>query len=103
MWFHPGMTGAKKLLVVAAGLIVLGVLAFVLQPGEPAGECVPEGAPSSGFVDSESGCPISNESYAEIADYRSSPKPFRIVGLVLVVAGLGVGITGIVKQVRSSP
>ena len=97
------MSAAKKLLVIAAGLIVLGVLAFVLQPGEPAGECALEGSPSSGWVDEESGCPISIESYEEIADYRSSPKPFRIVGLVLVVAGLGVGVTGIVKQVRSGP
>lgn len=84
-------------------LVVLGVLAIVLQPGPPEGECVAEGAPSSGFVDSDSGCAISDESYAEIADYNSSPKPFRIVGLLLVLAGVVTAVVTLVRSRRSGP
>lgn len=73
-----------KLLAVAGALIVLGVLAFMLQPGAPEGECAPEGATqTSGFQDAESGCPLTIESADEIMDYNSAPKPFRIAGLVL--------------------
>ena len=93
-----GMTSkAKKLLIVAAALVVAGVLAFALQPGEPEAVCVQEGTPSSGFVDEDQGgCPISIESYEEIADYRSAPKPFRIAGLLLLVAGVGAGVAALV-------
>lgn len=94
-------TTRSKLFAVAAALVLLGVVLFALQPGEPEGECVTDGGPSSGFVDSDSGCPISIESYEEIADYRSSAKPFRIAGLVFVLAGVGVAITGAVKKPRS--
>lgn len=90
------------MLAIAAGLIALGVVAFVLQPGPPDPVCVEQGTPSSGFEDSESGCPISMESFEEISDYNSAPKPFRIAGLLLVVVGLAVGVVGLVKGRRGS-
>jgi hypothetical protein len=91
------MATKAKLLVAAAALVVVGILLIFLQPGPPAGECVAEGEPSSGFVDDDSGCPISIESYEEISDYESAPKPFRIAGLLVVVIGLGVGGYALVK------
>lgn len=91
----------RTLLVVGAVLVLLGVLAFALQPGEPKAECTAENGPTSGFVDEEQDCPISIESWNEIADYRSSPKPLRIAGLVLVVAGVGTAIAGGVSARRS--
>jgi hypothetical protein len=87
---------ARTLLLAAVALIVVGVLAFVLQPGEPDSVCAPDGAPTSGFVDTEKDCGITQESFNEIADYRSSPKPFRIAGLVLVLAGVGTGVASLV-------
>ncbi|RYJ05199.1 MAG: hypothetical protein EON52_12805 [Actinomycetales bacterium] len=88
---------------MAVVLVVVGVLAILLQPGPPDGECVPDGTPSSGFTDSDSGCAISQESYDKIADYNSSPKPFRIVGLVLILAGIVVGVVTLVRRRRSGP
>ncbi len=85
----------KVLLLLAAALVVLGVVSILLQPGPPDSECVPEGQPSSGFVDEEKDCNISIESWEEIADHNSSPKPFRIVGLLLIVIGVGTGIASI--------
>ncbi|WP_121254832.1 hypothetical protein [Nocardioides ferulae] len=94
---------AKTRIWLALGLLLmlLGVVVFLLQPGPPDGECVPEGAPSSGWVISD--CPMSEESYAEIRDYETSPKPFRIAGLILVVTGLAALVVGFVTGRRSSP
>ncbi|WP_375000496.1 hypothetical protein [Aeromicrobium sp. CTD01-1L150] len=86
----------KILLLVAGALVALGVVAFVLQPGPPDGECVPDGQPSSGYVDEESGCNISIESFEEIMDHESSPKWFRIAGLLLVVAGVVTAVAAFV-------
>lgn len=87
------------LLMTAVGLIVAGLLfMFVVPTGEPELECAEDTTRTSGFVDDESGCPISIESYDEYQDWESSPKPTRIIGLVLVVAGLGAGITAAVKK-----
>jgi uncharacterized membrane protein len=92
-----------KLLAVAGALIVLGVLAFMLQPGAPEGECAPEGATqTSGFQDAESGCPLTIESADEIMDYNSAPKPFRIAGLVLVLAGIATAVVALVRG-RNKP
>jgi hypothetical protein len=91
----------KALLALAAGLLVLAALSFLfLNPAEPEAECVAEGAPSSGFVDEESGCPISIESYEEIAEYRSSAKPGRIAGVGLGVVALGVGVFALTRRER---
>jgi hypothetical protein len=91
------MATKAKLLVAAAALVVLGIVLILLQPGPPAGVCVAEGEPSSGFVDDDSGCPISIESYEEINDYETGPKPFRIAGILVIVVGLGVGGYALVK------
>ncbi|RZQ63244.1 hypothetical protein [Amycolatopsis suaedae] len=91
----------RKLFFVAAALLVLGIASFLLQPGGPDTECATPGGPTSGFYDQEKGCPVSSESMREVADYNSSPKIFRIAGVVLVVAGAGVGIAGLVSMSRS--
>lgn len=89
------------LLGVAGALLLLGVLSFVLQPGPPDPECAPAGAPSSGFVAEDNpDCAISIESFAEIKEYETSPKLFRIAGLGLVLAGLVVGVVSVVKRSR---
>lgn len=95
------MASKQKFLVIAAVLLVAGVLSFLLQPGAPDPECVTDGGPSSGFVDGD--CQISIESYEEIRDYETGPKPFRILGLVLVVAGLGVGAYGLTRKGDAAP
>ncbi|MGJ9413313.1 hypothetical protein ACHAAC_11460 [Aeromicrobium sp. CF4.19] len=84
------------LLAVAAALVVLGALSIVLQPGPPESECVPDDVPSSGFVDEEKDCNISQESWEEISEHNSSPKPFRIVGALLVLAGLVTAVVALV-------
>jgi uncharacterized protein involved in exopolysaccharide biosynthesis len=82
----------RGLLIAAAVLVVAGVVAFALQPGEPTPVCARDGAPTSGFVDeAQDDCPISVESWAEISDYRSEPKVFRVAGLVLLVGGVALG------------
>lgn len=87
------------LLGVAGGLLLLGVLSFVLQPGPPDPECAAPGAPSSGFVDEDNpDCAITIESFEEIREYETSPKLFRIAGAGLVLAGLVVGVIGLVKR-----
>jgi hypothetical protein len=87
------------LLAVAGGLLLLGVLSFALQPGPPDPECAAPGAPTSGFVDEDNpDCAITIESFAEIRDYETSPKLFRIAGAGLLLAGLVVGVFGIVKR-----
>ena len=85
--------------VVAAVLVVLGIIAFPLQNvGEPKAECAAKGAPSSGFVDDDSGCPITTESYNEIREYESGPKLFRIAGLFLIVGGVGVAGYAVIRK-----
>ena len=86
----------KRLLAVAAALVVVGVVVILLQPGPPEAECVPEGTPSSGFVDTDKDCPISQESWDEISEWNSSPKPFRIAGALLVLVGIVTGVVALV-------
>lgn len=87
----------KMLLLVAGGLVILGVVSILLQPGPPDSECVPDGQPSSGWIDEEKDCNISIESYEAIADHNSSPKPWRIAGLLLIIAGVATGLVALVK------
>jgi len=85
--------------VAAAVLVVLGIIAFPLQNvGEPKAECAAAGAPSSGFVDDDSGCPITIESYNEIREFESGPKLWRIAGIVLIVSGLAVAGYGLTRK-----
>jgi hypothetical protein len=54
--------------------------------------CAEPGAPTSGFVAEDNpNCAITIESYNEIRDYETSPKLFRIAGLILVL-GQGPGV-----------
>lgn len=92
------MTTKLKLLVLAAVLIVLGVGLFVWAPPEPETECATDPLKTSGFVDEEKGCEVSIESMDRIMESRSGPQWDNIGGLVLVVGGLAVGITGLVKK-----
>lgn len=92
------------LLGIAGALLLLGALSFVLQPGPPDPKCADAGAPTSGFVaEDDPNCAITIESYAEIRDYETSPKPFRIVGAGLVLTGLVVGVVGLTRRSRPSP
>ena len=105
------MQKSRSLLGIAGLLLVLGVVSFVAQPvldAKPDAECVKESSasngivPSSGFLDEEQdNCPISIESWKKIEDWNSKPKPFRIAGLVLVLAGLVTGGVAIVRGRRA--
>ena len=89
----------SKVMLPALGvaLILLGVLAFILQPGPPDPACAEPGAPTSGFVaEDDPNCALTIESFNELRDYETSPKLFRIVGLVLVLGGVVVGVVGLV-------
>ncbi len=81
--------------------MLIGVLAFFLQPGPPPLECAPDSGVTSGFYDGDKNCPISIESMNEYGDYSSSPKPFRIAGLVLVLAGLVVAVVGLFRKPKN--
>ena len=97
MWSDCAVKSKMVLPVLGVALILLGVLAFILQPGPPDPVCAEAGAPTSGFV-AEDGpnCAITIESYEEIRDYEASPKPFRIAGLILVLGGVVVGVVGLI-------
>lgn len=98
------MNAAGKLFVAAAVLIVLGGVAFAMQPvldPKPKPVCVEEGAPYSGMVDpDQNDCGVSDASYAEIVDWESKPKPIRIAGLLLVIGGIVTGAIGGVRAAR---
>ena len=87
-------------LIIAAVLVVLGLAAFPLQNlGEPESVCAKSGAPTSGFVDKDKeDCGITIESYNEIREFESGPKLFRIGGIVLILAGIGVGAYGLTRK-----
>jgi hypothetical protein len=76
--------------IVAAVLIVLGIVAFPLQNlGKPESVCAKRGAPTSGFEDADKNCGITVGSYNKIRDFETGPKLFRIGGIVLILAGIG--------------
>lgn len=65
--------------------------------------CAEPGAPTSGFVaEDDPNCAITIENYNEIRDYETSPKLFRIAGLLLVLSGLVVGVVGLVLRRHES-
>lgn len=95
------MNTTRGLSFLAAALILLGIGVFMLQPAAPQGECVPEGEPYSGWMDpDQDNCPISEESYREILDWETSPKPFRMAGAGIALVGIGFGVAAGVKAVR---
>jgi len=98
-----GMKPPRTWILIAVSLLTLGIFSFVLQPvvnPKPDPVCVADNKPSSGFVDSDKKCNISIASWNKIADWESSPKPFRIVGSVLILAGIAIGIGAGVRSRR---
>ena len=88
-------------LLLAAALIVLGLLAIMLQPvldPRPDVTCARKGGPTSGYYDGDKKCAISIASSKKIAAWDSKPKPMRIIGSVLILVGL---IDLVVVLVRS--
>lgn len=94
------------LFLTAAVLTVAGVLSMVfLDSRGPRPElvCGKEGEPSSGFTNPAKGdCPITHESFTDLAQWQSSPNLFAIGGLLAVLIGVVLGIIGLVKTVRAS-
>ena len=83
---------------VAALLIVFGIALMVIDVGGVEPECAAPGDPTSGFVDEDNpDCAITIESYEEIVDAESGLQWDNIAGLVLVLAGLGIGVTTLVR------
>jgi hypothetical protein len=82
----------RSWLLISGGLILVGVALFALQPGPPEPECAADPSSASGFTDPEQDCPISIDSMNAIRDHESAPKWLRI-------AGLGVGVTGLLLAV----
>jgi hypothetical protein len=85
--------------IVAAVLIVLGIVAFPLQNlGKPETVCAKPGTPTSGFADADKDCGITIESYNEIRDFESGPKLFRIGGILLILVGVGFAGYGATRK-----
>ncbi|MGH3469710.1 MAG: hypothetical protein ACRDQF_18470 [Thermocrispum sp.] len=82
---------------ISAGMIVVGVLLLVIPFGEVESTCAPANGVTSGYVDEDKGCPISVESFEAIREEMGRPKIERIAGLLLIVGGLGLGITTLVR------
>ncbi|MCW2922416.1 MAG: hypothetical protein JWL76_2290 [Thermoleophilia bacterium] len=98
-----GMSSKRTWFTAAVALITLGLVSFVLQPvldPKPDTKCVADDQPSSGFQDDEKDCNVSIASYEKISDWESKPKPFRIIGLLLVVGGIVTGAIGLVRTRR---
>jgi hypothetical protein len=88
-------------LVLSGGLILLGVALFVLQPGPPEPVCATDPNVTSGFTDPAQDCPISIDSMNAIRDHATAPKWFRIAGVAVGVAGLGLAVVAGIARVRS--
>jgi hypothetical protein len=88
-------------LVASAGLIVLGIALFALQPGPPEPVCATDPNATSGFTDPEQDCPISIESMNAIRDHETAPKVFRIAGVGVAAAGLVLAAAVAVARIRS--
>jgi hypothetical protein len=87
-------------LLASAGLIVLGIALFALQPGPPEPVCATDPNSTSGFTDPEQDCPISIDSMNAIRDHESAPKVFRIAGVGLAAAGLVLATVVAVARIR---
>lgn len=99
MWSYHAVN-KLVLSVLGVTLILLGVLAFFLQPGPPDPVCAEPGGPTSGFVaEDDPDCAITVESFNEIREYETSLKPFRIAGLFLVFGGVVVGVVSLILLV----
>jgi hypothetical protein len=88
-------------LVVSAGLIVLGIALFAVQPGPPEPVCATDPNATSGFTDPEQDCPISIDSMNAIRDHETAPKVFRIAGVGVAGAGLVLAAMVAVARIRS--
>jgi hypothetical protein len=97
------MSRKLKLFVAAGVLVLIGVALLAWSPSKPEPECAEPGAPSSGFVDSDSGCAITDASYQKIRDAESGVKWDNVGGLALIAVGLGVaGVTVFRKPKKPS-
>ncbi|MCW2960265.1 MAG: hypothetical protein JWM90_652, partial [Thermoleophilia bacterium] len=82
----------------------LGIVSIALQPvldPRPDVTCVADNEPSSGFRDGDKDCNISQASSEEINDWDSAPKPFRIIGVALILAGIVTAVVAFVRSRRS--
>lgn len=89
-------------LVASAGLIVLGIALFALQPGPPEPVCATDPNATSGFTDPEQDCPISIESMNAIRDHESAPKWFRIAGVTTASSGVILAAFAAIARIRTS-
>ena len=80
----------RVLLPVAGLLLVVGLFLIFFPFNQVEVVCAQPGEVSSGFVDDDSGCPITIESYQQIADEEARFKVERVTGLGVVVAALAV-------------
>lgn len=94
------MTKAVWLLASAA-LIVAGVALFALQPGPPEPVCATDPHQASGFADPQQNCPISIDSFNQIREDETSPKWFRIAGVLTGLAGVILAIVVGIARIRS--
>jgi hypothetical protein len=88
-------------LLVAGGLVLLGVALFALQPGPPEPVCAASPSAASGFSDPAQDCPISIDSMNAIRDQETSPKWFRIAGVTVGAAGLLLAVVVGIARARS--
>lgn len=99
------MTARAKFLIIGLGLVLLGALfifVFDFRGAEPAFECVPENAASSGFADpDQGGCPVGMESYNAWNDWHTSFRWNSIVGAVLFLGGLAAAAIGLTKRPKA--
>lgn len=99
------MHSNRSWIVLAVSLLALGIVGFALEPAldpKPDTVCVADGKPSSGFVDDEKHCNVSDASYERIADWEAKPKLFRIAGVGLILAGIVVAVLGAVRGRKRS-
>ena len=85
-------------LVASAGLIVLGIALFALQPGPPEPGCATDPNATSGFTDPEQDCPISIDSMNAIREHEAAPKWFRIAGVGVAVVGVVIGGVAVFRK-----
>ena len=88
-------------LLVAGGLVLLGVALFALQPGPPEPVCATSPSATSGFTDPAQDCPISIDSMNAIRDHETSPKWFRVAGVTVGSAGLVLAVVVGIARTRS--
>ena len=90
----------RTLFGIAAVLVVVGIFLMAFKFNDPQSECVTDGGPTSGFVDSEKSCPISIASYKKIAAEDSRFKVERVTGIALIGAGLVISVVALRRKER---